>query len=121
RRAFRSIANYRLANLGFWQKEACRDRHALPIAEMMHVSALERLGKTVSIGGFKRQYHPKNLMAVLQAIKDTYTPVNRRRLGPDILIVNWEGTPLDPGNQVDSDLANKFIDESASRLNFQFQ
>ena len=71
--AIRSIANCK-TEASFWrhQKEVSRDRHARPIGEMVHISALERFlpGKSASPTG--ERYMAANLTKVIAWIKETY-------------------------------------------------
>ncbi|BAV46719.1 hypothetical protein MesoLj113a_31870 [Mesorhizobium sp. 113-1-2] len=95
--AFRSIANKPVTALRFWQQEVCRDRHADPIAEMVHVSAIERLGQMVLTDRCGHHYRPPNLLAVWQHIEATYQlPAGHRPAGHiDIFIVDWDGKPVE--------------------------
>ncbi len=50
RLAYRCIANRPVRDLAFREGAVCHDRHAEPIGEMIHISALERLGASISAG-----------------------------------------------------------------------
>ena len=105
--AIRSIANCK-TEASFWrhQKEVSRDRHARPIGEMVHISALERLlpGKSASPTG--ERYMAANLTKVIAGIKETYghaaggdgTP-GRSELGQrkptfELPVVDWNGKKI---------------------------
>jgi hypothetical protein len=92
--ARRAIANLPIAGLPPKLIEVCHDRHADAIAEMVHISALERLGTHIKINGQPALYAPKNLLAVLPVIEATYGPGNP--FGRDILVVDWDGIEIDP-------------------------
>ena len=70
--ALRSIANYPVP---VSRNQLCVsiDRRATPTGEMVHISALERLGKPVPTSGKERPYEPQNLLAVLRHIQATYS------------------------------------------------
>ncbi len=97
RRARRSIANapvpvgWREVNLG-------RERHVAPAGEMVHASALERLGREVRLGGRAVAYAPPSLIAVLDDIAATYGagPAGGAGTGRPIWVADWSGEPLDP-------------------------
>ena len=95
--SYRSISNYPIAGLGFWEKNVTYDRHAEPIGEMVHVSALERLGTSVAVGAQTEIYAPKNLLEVLGFIEQTYAETKPPDLR-EIRIVDWSGDDLDPGD-----------------------
>ncbi len=75
--AIRSIANTKI-EASFWshQKEVSRDRHAHPIGEKIHISALQRLFPDPDPSGSSpaKPYKPTNLQKVLEAIELTYKP-----------------------------------------------
>ena len=103
----------------WWLRETtvCTDRHADPIAEMVHISVLARLGKRVRVGWFQKTYRPWNLLSVLKDIQETYCPPpTGKQIARDILIVDWSGRPLDPGCQRDKQLAIEAIRDAQVRL-----
>jgi Uncharacterized alpha/beta hydrolase domain (DUF2235) len=97
--AIRSIANVKIEP-SFWshQKEVSRDRHAHPIGEKIHISALQRLFPDASPG---KPYKPANLEKVLEAIEKTYEngAGDDGQLGAnsdvraafDLPVVDWDG------------------------------
>jgi hypothetical protein len=97
--ALRSIANYPVP---VSRNQLCVsfDRRAMPTGEMVHISALERLGKPVPVEGKARPYEPQNLLAVLRHIQATYSGCKTLRGSTDIPVVDWSGEVLEPGEQV---------------------
>ena len=97
--ALRSIANYPVP---VSRNQLCVsfDRRATPTGEMVHISALERLGKPVPISGKERPYEPQNLLAVLRHIQATYLGCKTLPGTVDIPVVDWSGEVLEPGEQV---------------------
>src|SRR5262249_25050364 len=116
-KAFRSIANLAVASVPSWQ-EVCRDRHAHPIAEMVHVSAIERLGQVTRVGKRSRRYLPANLLAALPEIRRTYklSHADAHARGTDILIVGWHGKVLDPNSEKDRAAASDLIRAAEDHL-----
>lgn len=87
--AFRAIGNsVALTKPGFFERDICRDRHANPIGEMIHISALDRLGHPIA--GYGKIYQPRNLMAALEAIEECRASGDQR-----LKIVDWSGSILD--------------------------
>jgi hypothetical protein len=113
--SLRSIANYPVSGLPFHQLNVCWDRHADPIGEMVHISALERLGMKVLIDGREGQYRPRNLMQVLDAVEATYTP-DAPSKGPDIHVVGWAGRELAPALSENRAHIRKCIADARQRL-----
>ena len=74
------------------------DRHAEPIGEMVHFSSLIRYGKSVPMDGASRTYRPENLRRILPYIAATYGVGKTVPLKRPILVVGWDGVPLDPTN-----------------------
>jgi hypothetical protein len=66
---------------------------------MVHISALERLGKPVPTSGKERPYEPQNLLAVLRHIQATYSACKTLPGTVDIPVVDWSGEVLKPGEQ----------------------
>jgi hypothetical protein len=121
RLAQRMPANY-ARRPRWWLRETtvCQDRHADPIAEMVHMSVLERLGKDVRVGWRRKNYRPWNLLSVLSDIVQTYCqPPDARKIAHDILIVDWVGRPLDPGCHHDKQVALKAIHDAQVRLGLE--
>jgi hypothetical protein len=80
--AYRSIGNKRVPVApNPFERNACFSRHAQPVGEAIHVSAVERLGKTIEIEGGPARYAPRNLIAALQQ-------------DPAIPVIGWNGRPL---------------------------
>ena len=113
--AFRSINNLPLDGLARGQCNVCWDRHADPIGEMVHISALERLGKTVNVEGRSAPYAPANL---LQAIKDIKATYRRDRDAPpprrEIRVVNWSGRELEPLQAYDQTVVGQLLSEAGA-------
>src|ERR1700730_9631922 len=111
--AFRSIANYPVADMRFHEREVCRDRHADPVAELIHISALERLGVKVQTNNRKQRYRPKNLLQVLGVIEATYGGgAKSSTRGPEIRVISWTGDEFDPKNPSDQKLVQEIIVEA---------
>jgi Uncharacterized alpha/beta hydrolase domain (DUF2235) len=85
--AIRSIANCKTgANRWRRQAEVSRDRHARPIGEMVHISALERFLPERSVGPTGDKYEAANLDKVIAWIKETY----EHRLGDEDALARSE-------------------------------
>jgi hypothetical protein len=97
RKAWRSITNTPVEVREWphgYEILVCRDRHMVPINEMVHISALERLGQEVYIDEVKRPYAPKNLAGVLDLIEATYNERSNNLAADNVvLVVNSEGKP----------------------------
>jgi uncharacterized protein (DUF2235 family) len=91
--SLRSIANYAVENLCSNECNMGRYRHADTIGEMVHVSALERLGKTVQTDERAHRYEPKNLIQILSRHQSN---LQRRRSSVDPARYSRRG--LDGGN-----------------------
>jgi hypothetical protein len=91
--AYRSIGNrYGNARRRRWEVDVCYDRHNVPIGEMVHVSALLRLGKRVKGSRLFRNYLPRNLISALERIENGIASADNSGLG----IAWWDGARLDP-------------------------
>jgi len=118
-RALRSIGNFpvpcrRLPLLsGFSEVNVSHDRHAATVKEMVHISALERLGKKISIQGKTRQYAPKSLCVVLDRIAQTYDTRQQLAL---IYVVGWNGEIFNPADEDHCKIATSKIMEAKARL-----
>jgi hypothetical protein len=113
--AFRSIANSVVEPISGWQEEIGRNRHASSYNEMIHVSALERLGTLVLMEQQAIRYLPPNLLAVLPLIERTYAnPTNQCET--EVKIVCWDGTPLEPQRRTHNETAGKILTEVKERL-----
>lgn len=102
--AIRSIANVKI-EASFWsyQKEVSRDRHAHPIGERIHISALQRLFPDPSDASPAKPYKPANLEKVLKAIEKTYehragddgqlgaNSDVRTKAAFDLPVIDWDG------------------------------
>jgi hypothetical protein len=91
-----SVARRKLFSVA--RKELCVsfDRRAMPTGEMVHISALERLGKQVLIDGRTQAYEPKNLRAVISQIKAAYSGGRTCSGATDVAVVDWSGEVLQP-------------------------
>ena len=116
--SLRSIANYPVTDLEFFQRNVSRDRHSDPIGEMVHVSALERIGISVQTEKKIGRYAPKNLIQVLGIIDETYSQeIGTRELsGPDIHIVDWSGAELDPAQPGHQNRVQTIVSSARQRL-----
>ena len=106
--ALRSIANSRTgASRWRYQREVSRDRHALPIGEMVHISAIERLLAAESGVNAGYEYKAQNLAKVIEFIRKTYEPkrgqegeaasglkagLNHRTF--ELSVADWDGTKI---------------------------
>src|SRR4051812_9848187 len=76
RHGHRMIGNANAPQFRGWKRwrhaQVCRDRHAEPLCEMVHISALERLGVRPYGVAFAGRYQPQNLVAALDLIEATY-------------------------------------------------
>ncbi len=102
--ALRAIANRGLAAPGWREAIVGYDRHAESIGEMIHISALERLG--VAVDG-KNVYAPYSLRAMLDVMQSTYD--KNCKTGSPIRIVGWDGSILDPDLADEASIAQKLI------------
>lgn len=114
----RSIANYCdkpsvwRRHIPFIFEDRCGPfhRHAEPIAEMAHISALQRYGEFVSVNDRRVRYRPRGLRVVLPFIGGTYgapsapAPVLRQ-----IRVVDWSGDILDPEVKADRDRVSELL------------
>jgi hypothetical protein len=105
--AIRSIANCK-TGASFWrhQKEVSRDRHARPIGEKIHISALERFLPDKSVSPAGERYAAANLDKVVAWIKATYErgPSDedaqpsaeslRSRPAFELPVVDWNGKTI---------------------------
>lgn len=88
-KAVRSIANLPVSNRTFilrkipYETAVNFDRHDAQQNEMIHISAINRLGQTVTVNGLKTLYAPRNLARLIDAIGQ-----------PKIPIVDWDGESL---------------------------
>lgn len=93
------------------------DRHAQPLAEMIHVSALERLGCEVVVDDDSELYAPVNLMTALPVVVATYSGgPGRPKPENDIRIVDWSGHDLDPHDPADCARAMEILSAARARL-----
>lgn len=99
RSAIRSIANVKIEP-SFWsyEKEVSRDRHARPIGEKIHISALQRLFPGRSDASPAKPYTPANLEKVLDAIEKTYEhgagEDGETTPSFDLPVVDWDGDEI---------------------------
>jgi hypothetical protein len=73
------------------------DRHAETIDELIHISALERLGQSVLVEKNKSKYEPKNLLSVLPRILQTYERKDSN-FRENLKVVDWSGLEFDSAN-----------------------
>lgn len=90
--ALRSIGNSNVPRRPrMFETVVCRDRHATPVDEMVHISVIERLGCSVTVNTRKEIYAPRNILAALDAIEATH---HGAAPGSQIPIIGWDGKPL---------------------------
>jgi hypothetical protein len=111
----RSICNYSV-NPSRWrfEKQVCQDRHAEATGEMIHVSVLQRLGIFVPHDKRMAAYRPKNVLAVLDVVGGSYGAPGIPNPVRPILVVDWDGQPLDAASGRDKALA--IISSARDRL-----
>jgi hypothetical protein len=116
RRAIRSIANHRVP-IKSWQyeREVSRNRHDETMGEMIHASVIERLGQPIGGKPWRRKYEPRNLLGLLDAVKNTYG-MSEEKAENNIRIVGWDGRPLDPSVDTDRLLASQLLNAATQRL-----
>jgi hypothetical protein len=108
----RSIGNYE-PQLRWHQRTVCRDRHAQPICEMVHISALERLG--LKPAGAWAKYRPPNLISVLSHIDDSYRSDSSPGSGR-LRVVDWTGEILNPDNAAHQAMVAQTVVKARGRL-----
>jgi hypothetical protein len=115
RLALRSISNHSLGATGWHQINVGYDRHAESIGEMVHVSALERLG----VDDLGQPYGSLSLRVMLDVLQSTYEP-GQVAANP-VKIVNWDGKPMDPDNDSDGAAVRNLISEARRRMRLSLQ
>lgn len=117
-RGLRSIANCS-SNPRRWRYECqvSKDRNTNPIGEMIHISALERLGKRVAIDSRIAVYSPQNLVSVIPHIQATYS-IEHRGLDnhTQIRVVDWSSRILHPTETEDRLKVQRILAEAQKRL-----
>jgi Uncharacterized alpha/beta hydrolase domain (DUF2235) len=80
---FRSIGNQCIP-VAPWplERNVCYDRHAAPIGEGLHISAVLRLGQEIEIDSSPAKYVPRNLIAAIQH-------------GVVLPVIGWDGEICD--------------------------
>jgi hypothetical protein len=109
--ALRSIANH-ITGASRWkyQAEVSRDRHARPIGEMIHISAIERVVAGESSNPPARKYKTANLLRVIDRLKEAYEHKPSGEGGSasgaeagsghrayELSVVDWDGTKISKG------------------------
>jgi hypothetical protein len=110
RLALRSVANHGLDATGWHQINVGYDRHAESIGEMVHVSALERLG----VDDTGQPYNPLSLRLMLDVIQSTYDPSHV--VASPVKIVHWDGKALNPKVEADVATATILISDARRRI-----
>ena len=111
----RAIVNSEISPDGWHQRVVCRDRHAAVIGEMVHISALERLGQNIFIERRRSRYAPENLVTVLDRIAATYTS-SAQAPSTEIKVVKWDGTIFDPRASADQSKILAIVKAAQERL-----
>jgi hypothetical protein len=108
--ALRSVCNNAVPTWpGRFETNVCYDRHASPIGEMVHRSAIERIGRRVRMDRFRRVYAPRNLLVALGTVGN----------GAKIRIVDWSGATLGAAEALDLISAAKGrLRDSSSSITF---
>lgn len=116
--AWRSIGNAEIPGARLIANEmvVSYDRHAKPLNEFVHVSALERYARSVPVGDRPTQYVPKNLETVYAAIETTYSASGYSALGNQsgVQIVGWDGARWNPEDEDYRALANDVLSRASS-------
>jgi uncharacterized protein (DUF2235 family) len=113
----RSVGNYPLSTLSWRQYNGCYNRHAVSMWEKVHISAIARLGQTVSMAGKNRRYLPINLIAALPTIRATYHDQQvPARTNAEIRVVDWSGKQFDPNNPNDCAAVLQLVAQAAGQL-----
>jgi hypothetical protein len=99
-KAWRAIANRESSQRKGYEVSVGSDRHSVPLNEMIHISAIERLW--TANGKPKSRYAPKNLIELLPRVEATYNDASTRE---PLFIVNWTGDVLDPAHPLHRDCA----------------
>ena len=97
-----------------------QDRHAAPIGEMVHISALERWGKPFTFGWIEKSYEPSNLRLALGRIDQTYCDkTDKKRVNAELFIplyvVGWHGDWLEPSDPKGRGIVRELIDPIIQR------
>jgi Uncharacterized alpha/beta hydrolase domain (DUF2235) len=115
-RSVRSIGNLKVGvRKHRFEREVCRDRHAVTIGEGLHISALIRLGKIIQHGRRKKIYSPINLLAALPALSAIYHD-NTFSADPPIRVIDWSGETLDPAHDESKNAVIALIEQAKHRL-----
>ncbi len=119
----RSIGNYPIRDIGWRQYNGCHDRHAAPMWEKVHISALQRLGETVEVRERQKElmnrYLPKNLIDILPVIRATYhdkAPDVPAGIHYQIRIVDWDGEEFLPDDPQDCANALAEVRQAMERM-----
>jgi hypothetical protein len=115
---WRTIANSLIPSVDLRKRETSTgyDRHSISINEMVHISALEKVYTSLP-GSSVRSYAPKNLISVLSRIENTYTTPARTQSGNEILVVDWDGSILDPYQKLDNARVTETLFRASQRKN----
>jgi hypothetical protein len=80
---------------------------------MVHVSAIERLGREVEIEGRKTIYGPDNLLHALPELVQSY---QNHIIAEPLLLVSEDGIPLNPAFENDRERVRTAFDGAYERL-----
>jgi hypothetical protein len=84
---------------------------------MIHSSVIERLGQPIRGKLWDKNYVPRNLVPILDAVKETYGIAKTAEgRSSSVRIVDWDGRPLDPEVSADRLAASSFLSAAIKRL-----
>lgn len=117
----RSIGNHKvpLGRSEFIRPEVSEgyQRHETPAAEMVHISALERLGQRVTYQGRLWIYAPPALKEALKTIESVYCAEGKgTQTEPGIRVADWTGNPLDPKDDEQRGRVSALVQAARQRL-----
>jgi hypothetical protein len=107
--AWRALANRPIDKPGWRQVPVSYDRRDTTIGEAIHISLLERLNQSIKVNGRKQTYGPRNLLEIIEIVRQTYTSKN---LEAPIKVVDWKGDVLEPHNAADAATALAAIERA---------
>ncbi|WGD53873.1 DUF2235 domain-containing protein [Bradyrhizobium sp. CB1650] len=109
-KSWRAIGNSNVPHSGIYEVCTGFDRHATPLNEMIHVSAIERLWSRPDAR--LPAYAPENLIAVVPKLKSTY---QEGSADERLFLVDWSGKVLNPDHGSDRCCANEALNQAIKR------